>query len=100
MGCDVGCDVGAGLREFLLWLVFDPFLSIEGEVDIAGVRRKGVHFLATFFSDEVDEGNTSLVNVIPSTSETLKTMGRDIQGLRNGWLGRILLGGPENESQG
>ena len=108
MGCSVGCGVGCGVggdvrnwfRGFLLWLLFHTPLSIEGEVDIAGIWGKGVDLWATFFSDKVDERDTSLANAVPPTSETLEAMGRDIQGLRNGWLGRILLGRPKDKSQG
>jgi hypothetical protein len=100
MGSSVGVDVSGRLHELLLWLLFDALLSIEGEVDITGIWREGVDLWATFFSGKVDEGDTSLADVVPSTSETLKAMGRDVQGLCNSWLGRILLGRPEDESQG
>ena len=68
-------------------------------MDIAGIWGKGVDLRAAFFSDKVNERDTSLANVVPPTGETLETMGRDVQGLRNGWLSRILLGGPKDESQ-
>jgi len=69
-------------------------------VDIASIRREGVNLWATFFSDEVDEGDAGLANVVPSTGEALETMGRYIQSLCNGRLGRILLGRPKDKSQG
>ena len=96
----MGNDVGGVLCGLLLWLLFGALLSIKGEVDIASIWRKGVDLWATFFSDKVDEGDASLANVVPSASETLETMGRDVQGLCNCWLGRILLRGPKDESQG
>ena len=96
----VGGGVDDRLHGLLLWLLFDPLLSIEGKVDIASIWREGVDLWATLFSDKVDESDTSLADVVPSTSETLKAMGRDVEGLCNSWLGRILLGRPEDESQG
>ena len=69
-------------------------------MDIAGIWGKGVDLGATFFSNKVDERDTSLADVVPPTGEALEAMGRDIQGLCNGWLGRILLGRPKDESQG
>jgi len=100
VGGSVGGDVGDRLHGLLLWLLFDTLLSIEGKVDIASIWRESVNLWATLFSDKVDEGDTSFADVVPSTSETLKAMGRDIEGLCDGWLGRILLGRSEDESQG
>jgi len=96
----VGGDVGSGLRRLFLWLLFNILLSIEGKVNIASIRRKGVDLWATFFGDKVYKSDTSLANVVPSTSEALKAMGRDIQSLCDGRLGRILLGWSKDESQG
>lgn len=87
MGCNVGCEISRGLRGFLLWLIFNTLLSIEGEMDIANIWRESIDLCATFFGDEVDESDTSLANAVPPTGEALETMGRDVEGLCNGWLG-------------
>lgn len=100
MGCNMGCDINCGLSGLLLWLIFDGLLSIEGEVDITNIRWESVDLCATFFGDEIGESDTSFANVIPPAGEALKTMGRDVESLCNSGLGRILLGRPEDESQG
>lgn len=100
MGCNEGSDISCRLQGFLLWLIFDALLSIEGEVDIANIWREGVDLCAAFFGDEVDKSDAGFANIVPSTGETLKAVGRDVEGLSDGWLGRILLGGSKYEGQG